>query len=296
MQPATEEGVEITGCRFNYHQLVSGQIFYIIIDGAGRTSSHYIPVNVSKISQAIDQATSEDNLYELDSVTITSYNETGQFVQCRLFDPNVMIDGPALSDLSNQTVFECKCCLCFEWLYPVSTRRQRRRVDFRATLYQRQNDVVCLLGIILNIMFPGRNPWKSLNDSSYFFCIIVPSFLIGLLNVQSSYFVGDKINFNGVTFRTKFRREITLAVIRNEAIVKEISLITDTHIVWSDTTQEFIVNLTTSSVDILKHSFGNYSVMVKLPLNSRQKELNGGQDFTANTSSVAVESKGITLS
>ena len=100
MEKITEIGINITDCRFKYHQLLSGIAQYHILDN-NRNLTNTISTSIEKIDGEID-------LYQFVSVTVTSYKETGSYIQCYLLDSNAMMDGPVSSGLSNETVFDRK--------------------------------------------------------------------------------------------------------------------------------------------------------------------------------------------
>ena len=101
MEQITQIGANITGCRFKHHQLLSGMVHYNILDG-NKNITNTIPTNIVKIDGEVD-------IYRFMPVTVTSYKETGSFIQCYVFDSNAMVDGPVLSGLSNKTTLNCRC-------------------------------------------------------------------------------------------------------------------------------------------------------------------------------------------
>ena len=115
----------------------------------------------------------------------------------------------------------------------------------------------------------------------------VPYIETGLLPTRSSYFIGEKAQFNGCSFSTHFIQDLSLFILKDDGtVVKNVSLETEASITWSATTNKFAAILNLASINFSNSNFtGAYTCMLKI-------QLNVGQDYISQFSrSAPVTSK-----
>ena len=95
---ATAEGITIKGCSFKFHQDLTGFASILVMD-INKSLIREVKSDLKKIST--------EDTYEISSLRLTTYKESGNYFQCKLNDTVSMADA-ALSDTSDVVQIEGK--------------------------------------------------------------------------------------------------------------------------------------------------------------------------------------------